>query len=142
MTSDGSAAPLTRRAAALAFIPQSPMNALLGIRVIDIGDDRAELLLPYRPELTTLADVSHGGAIATLLDVVGAAAAWADDSRPDQVVGSTVSLTINYLAPARGTDITGVGTVTRRGRSLCFVDVTAATGGTIVATGQLIHRYA
>lgn len=99
------------------------------------------MLLPYRPELTTLADVMHGGAIAALLDVAGAAAAWADDTRPDQVVGATVSLSINYLAPVRSVDLTGLGTVTPPRPQPLLRRRQRRRAGTTVATGQLIHRY-
>ena len=48
-----------------AFIPASPLVGLLGITVGSLGDGEATLLLPYRPELTTIGETVHGGAIRT-----------------------------------------------------------------------------
>jgi acyl-coenzyme A thioesterase PaaI-like protein len=59
-----------------AFIPASPFARELGIELVDLRLDEAELRLPYEPRLATLGDVVHGGAIAALLDTAGMAAAW------------------------------------------------------------------
>ena len=67
-----------------------------------MGDDEAVLVLPFRPELATMGDVVHGGAISTLIDTAGMAAAWADDIEPETLAGSTIGLTVDFLAAARG----------------------------------------
>src|SRR3954463_4368471 len=87
------------------FVPSSPFAALLGIRVRDLGDGRAELELPYRAELATIADTVHGGAIATLADTAAMAAAWSGAEVPERVQGSTVSLALQYARAARGVDL-------------------------------------
>src|SRR3954469_14408311 len=93
--------PMTRREIISDFIPQSPLVRHLGIELKTLEQDRAELLLPYRPELATIGDVVHGGAIATLIDTVGTAAAWADDSEaPESATGSTISMTVEYIEAA------------------------------------------
>ena len=69
----------TRAEIMRAFIPASPFAQELGIELVAIGDDRAELRLPWAPRLATMGEVVHGGAIATLLDTAGMAAAWSDD---------------------------------------------------------------
>jgi uncharacterized protein (TIGR00369 family) len=132
----------TRREAVSAFVPDSPLPAHLGIEVIALGDDRAELRMQFRPELATIDDIIHGGAIASLLDTAGMAAAWADDTEPERLGGATVSLSIAYVDAARGCDLRAVGRVLRRGRSLCFVAVEVIGADTLVATGQLVHRFA
>ena len=123
------------------FVPASPFGAELGIRLERVGDDEAVLVLPFRPGLATMGDVVHGGAISTLIDTAGMAAAWADDTEPETLAGSTIGLTVDFLAAARGTDLTARARVLRRGRSLCFceVDVTDA-GGEPVAKGLMTHR--
>jgi uncharacterized protein (TIGR00369 family) len=133
---------LTRREAVAAFVPRSPLAALLGIELIAVGDDHAELRMPYRPELATMEDTVHGGAIAALLDTAGMAAAWADDTEPERLGGATVSLSIAYVQAARGCDLSAVGRVIRRGRGLCFVEVKVLKDDAVFATGLLIHRYA
>ena len=132
----------TRSEIIRAFIPQSPLVGHLGIELIELGSDRAVLRMPFRPELATMGDVVHGGAIAALLDTASMAAAWADDEVPDSAAGATVSMSVDYVAAARGCDLTATAAVTRRGRSLCFCEVTVAgvDGGTI-AKGIAVHRF-
>jgi uncharacterized protein (TIGR00369 family) len=87
--------------------------------------------------------VVHGGAIAALLDTAGVAAAWADDTVPASYDGSTVGLSIAYVDVARGADLTAIAEVIRRGRRLCFVDVTVrADADRVVAKGTVTVRFA
>jgi uncharacterized protein (TIGR00369 family) len=60
----------------------------------------------------------HGGAIATLADITVMAAAWCGVPAPPDLRGVTVSMALDFMAPARATDVIGVGRVLRRGRSL------------------------
>ena len=115
------------------FVPNSPFAAALGIELVDVGDDRAELRLPWRADLATMGDLAHGGVIATLADMAVMAAAWATEDAPDSLRGVTVSITVNYLDGARGEDLSAVGSVVRRGKSLCTceADVRGADGRTV-----------
>jgi uncharacterized protein (TIGR00369 family) len=123
-----------------AFIPASPHSAALGVRLLEIEADRAVLELPWREDLATMGDVVHGGAVATLADTAAMAAAWASDDVPEALEGSTVSLALDYLAPARG-DLRADAHVTRRGRRLCFARVEIAGGdGALAATAQAVYR--
>ena len=65
------------------FIPSSPHAAQLGIRVASIGTGEAVLELPFKPELATIGEVVHGGAIGALIDTAAMAAAWATDEIPE-----------------------------------------------------------
>jgi len=70
------------------------------------------------------------------------AAAWSDDTVPDKPAGSTVSMSVSYAAAARATDLTARAAVVRRGRSLCFCEVTVTdAAGEVVAHGSMVHRY-
>jgi uncharacterized protein (TIGR00369 family) len=132
----------TRREIIGAFIPNSPLVAHLGIELVDLEPDVARLRLPYRPELATIGDVVHGGAIAALLDTASMAAAWSDDEVPESVAGATVSMSVDYVAAARGADLVATATAVRRGRSLCFCEVTVTEpGGQVVAKGLAVHRF-
>jgi uncharacterized protein (TIGR00369 family) len=124
------------------FIPSSPLVGHLGIRVTALRLDHAELVLPYSQQIATMGDVVHGGAIASLIDTAGMAAAWSDDAEPEQLAGATVSLHADYLAAARGKDLLATATVARRGRSLSFVDVRVTEpDGRLVAKGSLVYRF-
>lgn len=123
------------------FVPASPFVAHAGIELVDIADGRAELRLPFRDEVTTMGTVVHGGAVATLVDTAAMAAAWAGAEIPDDLRGATVALTVTYLAPADGEDVTAVAVVLRRGRRLTTVRVDATTaGGTPVAAGLVTYQ--
>jgi len=124
------------------FVPASPLVAHLGIELVELGGDVAVLRLPYRPELATLGETVHGGAIAALLDTAGMAAAWSDDEVPENLGGATVSMTVNYAAAATAVDLLARATVVRRGRSLCFCEVAVtAPDGRVIAHGSMVHRY-
>ena len=131
----------SRREIIQQFVPHSPLAAHLGLRLESIGTDEATLVLPFRPELATMDDIVHGGAIASLIDTAGMAASWADDAEPDSLTGSTVTLNVNYLAAARGQDLTARAVVTRRGRNMVFSEVRVTeSAGRLVATGSVVQR--
>jgi uncharacterized protein (TIGR00369 family) len=126
------------------FVPHSPLVQHLGMELRVLERDRAELALPFDPRLVTLGDVVHGGAIASLIDTAGMAATWADpDVEPESVAGATITLNVEYIAAARGQELLAVATVVKRGRSLCFTDVTVTEpDGRIVAKGSVVQRFA
>ncbi|MFN6548243.1 PaaI family thioesterase [Mycolicibacterium nivoides] len=112
------------------FLPQSPFVTKLGIIAETLESPEVRLRLPWDPSNITIADMVHGGAIAALADVTVMAAAWAQAEVPDSLRGVTVSMSISYLAPARATDLIGLGRVLRQGRSLvnCDVDIVTPDG--------------
>jgi uncharacterized protein (TIGR00369 family) len=115
--------PLTRADIIRQFLPSSPFVGHLGIQLTDIRQDEATLRLPFSDSLITIGTTVHGGAIASLIDTAAMVAAWSDDSVPDNMRGTTVSLTITYLAPAEHEDIQATARVMKRGRSLVYLDV-------------------
>jgi acyl-coenzyme A thioesterase PaaI-like protein len=58
-----------------------------------------------------------------LIDTAAMVAAWSDAPVPEKIRGSTVNLTITYLAPANKEDLQATARVLRRGKSLVYVDV-------------------
>jgi uncharacterized protein (TIGR00369 family) len=124
------------------FIPASPLVQLLGIQIGALGDGEATLVLPYRSELTTIGETVHGGAIAALADTAVMAACWCGTEAPESLRGSTVDLTVHYLAPAIASELTAVARVLRRGRRISHAEasVTDASGKPVahaVGTYQL-----
>src|SRR5947208_11175589 len=107
------------------FIPSSPFVAKLGLVADQLDADEVRLRLPWDPTNVTVADMVHGGAIATLADVAVMAAAWAGADVPDSLRGVTVSMSMQFLAPARATDLVAIGRGLRRGKTLgeCGADV-------------------
>jgi uncharacterized protein (TIGR00369 family) len=133
----------TRAELVEAFIPHSPFVGHLGMRLTDLEQDRAEMVLPFGEELATIGDVVHGGAISTLVDTAGMAAAWADRADPGERAGSTIGLSVDFVSAARGEDLTATANVIRRGESLCFCEVeVTGESGQVVAKGLVTHRFA
>jgi uncharacterized protein (TIGR00369 family) len=134
----------TRAEVVEAFIPSSPFVGHLGIRLVALEQDRVEMVMPYSDELATIGDVVHGGAISTLIDTAGMAAAWADRANPaSESGGSTINLSVDFVSAARGADLTAWATVIRRAQSLCFCEVTVSgEAGQVVAKGLVTHRFA
>ena len=132
----------TRREIIEAFIPNSPHAAELGITVTSLGTDEAILELPFKPELATIGQVVHGGAIGALIDTAAMAAAWATDEVPESVAGSTVSLSVNFASAASAVDLRAEARVAKRGGrlSFCEVSVTDPEGG-VVAHGIATYRF-
>lgn len=132
----------TRMALVQAFIPHSPHAAALGISIVEIAPDRAVLQMPFKPELVTMGDVIHGGAISTLIDTAATVAAWATDEVPDSPSGATVSLSINFISAAQAVDLLAEARVVRRGRKLSFCEVEARDpDGSPVANGIATYTF-
>jgi len=64
------------------------------------------------------------------------AACWSGATPPANLRGSTVDLTIHYLAPAIASDLSATARVLRRGRKTCHAEVSVIdANGTAVAHG-------
>jgi len=123
------------------FLPTSPYVGHLGIQLVDMQPNVAALRLPFADELITIGTTIHGGAIASLIDTAAMVAAWSDDSVPESMRGTTVSLTITYLAPANSEDIQAIARVLQRGRNLVFLDVEVQRiSGKSVARGLVTYK--
>jgi uncharacterized protein (TIGR00369 family) len=82
----------------------------------------------------------HGGVVATLVDTVANAAAIDVDDFPLGSQVATVSLTVNYIGPARG-HLVADAVRTGRGRSLQSVQVDVrGDDGEPVASGLVVVK--
>jgi uncharacterized protein (TIGR00369 family) len=132
----------TRREIVEQFIPNSPHAKQLGIRIASLGTDEAVLELPFKPDLATIGEVVHGGAIGALIDTAAMAAAWATDDVPESPAGSTVSMSINFASAATGADLRAHARVARRGGRLSFCEVSVTDPeDTVVAHGIATYRF-
>ena len=87
-----------------------------------------------------MGDVVHGGAISSLIDTAAAAAAWSGADVPERIRASTIGISVEFLAPARGQGVTAEARVLRRGAiTFLAVDVTA-DDGQAVATALVTYR--
>jgi uncharacterized protein (TIGR00369 family) len=132
-----------RRAAVEAAIVASPFGRRLGARIDRVEADRVVVRLPFSPDNATLGDVVHGGAIAALVDIAATGAAWSGVDDAAGLRGTTIGLSISYLAAARAREIAAEARVRRRGRSVCFVDVAVRDAdGAEVASAQVTYKLA
>ncbi len=78
-----------------------PFAELLGIRILTHQHGLAKLELELRPELLNSFHVAHGGVVSTLADVALAVAAISGDGAAKGA--ATVSLSLNFIGPGKGT---------------------------------------
>ncbi|GAB7546332.1 PaaI family thioesterase [Cupriavidus sp. 8B] len=106
----------------------SPVARALGIALDVLAVDQVELLLPFSAANVTVGEIVHGGVIATLIDVAGAAAASGADT-DNLRGGATSSLNIQYLEAARAANLRAVANVVRRGRRQVVTEVSVYAQG-------------
>src|SRR2546428_8456049 len=102
------------------FLKHSPFVAHLGMRLESIERDRARLSMPFKQELVTIGEVVHGGAISALVDTAAMTAAWSSFDAGGDLRGTTVGLSVDFLAAAQSAEVRADAKVIRRGKSLCF----------------------
>ena len=93
---------MTDRKAMIAkqFIQAIPHAGALGMELTQIGDGKAEICMPYNPQLVgdPKTGVIHGGAVSALMDTCCGAAVM---SHPEAPAGTaTIDLRIDYMRPA------------------------------------------
>ena len=102
----------------------TPLHQLLGLRMIETDDGSIEVEMPVSEAAMNQSGNLHGGAIATLIDVVGGTtAARASAFRPGENTMVTADLHVRYLGRPKGDWVRGRGAVLHAGRSLIVVEV-------------------
>ncbi|MBX3665349.1 MAG: PaaI family thioesterase [Burkholderiales bacterium] len=96
-----------------------PLYIHLGFILDALDDGRSQLRLAFQPHLGNSRGEVHGGTVAAIAD---AAMSQAVRSLVGMEMGvATMTMNLNYLAPAKG-EIICRGTVVRRGRSIMFAE--------------------
>ena len=122
-----------------------PYYRLLGLRTAPgEPEGQSKVVLEPRVELENSRGEVHGGVIASLIDAAMGVAARSTLTPGDGA--TTVSLTVNYVAPGRGT-LTARSRVVRKGRTLASAEarVTDANEQVVahaVGTMRIIARRA
>ncbi len=114
-----------------------PFNALCRFAVTRWEVDGVSMEVDQRDDLSNGVGSVHGGVIATLVDTVANAAAIPlDDFEPGSRV-ATISMTVNYLVPARG-HLTASATCARRRGSVRSVTVDVRDAGDELVAHALV----
>jgi len=117
-------------------------QTLLGY-VVDItaGDGTARCHLDIGPQHTNRHGGLHGGILSCMLDnAMGFAASLTGDAA-GATRFTTISMTTQYLAPARVGRVTATGEVSGSGRSLVFTEgVVMDQDGMVIATASGVYK--
>ena len=109
------------------FIEAIPHSKALGMRLTDMGEGTATIVMPYDPALIGDPEtgVLNGGAVSALMDTCCGAAVM---SHPANSGGTaTIALRIDYMRAATpGQAITATATCYHVTRSVAFVRATAS----------------
>ncbi|MEP1964417.1 MAG: PaaI family thioesterase [Tateyamaria sp.] len=117
-------------------------QTLLGY-VVDIsaGDGTARCHLDIGAQHSNRHGGLHGGIMSCMLDnAMGFAASLTGDAAGDTKF-MTISMTTQYLAPARGGRVTASGSIAGGGRSLVFAEGELTDeNGTVLATSTGVYK--
>ena len=120
----------------LGDINGSRMYRTMGIRIFEVsGETAVSELQPAHEMCWPIRGQPHGGVLFTQMDTTMATAAIA--GHPQVRDSATISLQIQYLAPATAAPFTCRAEVLKRGGRICFIDArTTSADGTLVATAH------
>lgn len=107
-------------------VPQSPMAALIGFHLVEVGEGRAVLELEPAERFYNGIGIVHGGVAATLLD--SALGCAINTLMPAGKLFTTLEMKINYVRPLTA----------RTGRVRCAANVIYAGGRTATAEGRIL----
>lgn len=116
-------------------------RVLTNLTVDNIEEGRVLCSMPVDESVQNAFSTLHGGATATIVDVVGTIALLSlDPAKP----GVSVDLNVSFCAAAKaGSTVTVEGTVLKAGRKLGFTQVDIRReDGTLVASGRHTKAFA
>jgi uncharacterized protein (TIGR00369 family) len=126
---------------ALDDIPTPPSAKLLGWRLLDARPTDGWLKVAFagRPEFCNPAGFVQGGILSAMLDdSMGPAVMVMSEGK---VYTTTISLTVNFLAPAKPGPLVVEAQVTQLGKSIAFMaGKLMAEDGTVLATASTVAR--
>jgi uncharacterized protein (TIGR00369 family) len=128
-------------ATALDQLPPPPSARLLGWHLLDARPTEGWIRIGFdgKPDFCNPAGFVQGGILSAMLDDTMGPAVFAMTG--GKLYTSTISLTVNFLAPARPGPITGEAKVTQLGKTVAFVEgKLTASDGTLLATAVTSAR--
>ena len=110
------------------FARQGVMRAI-GAELVSVKPGVCEIRLPFSDHVSQQHGFFHGGLVATIADSAGGYAAMTLCPADTEVL--TVEYKVNFLTPAKGSEIVAIGRVVKPGRTLIItrIDVEVGNGG-------------
>jgi uncharacterized protein (TIGR00369 family) len=108
------------------WITDSGYSKQLGVEAVELSDEHTQLALPFREGNSNPGGALHGGVYASL-SVIGAQATARTALGMELGPFHTLGFQINYLAAAINEGVSAHARLLRRGKELCFVEVTVTS---------------
>ena len=108
------------------WIADSGYSKQLGVEAVELTDQGSKLALPFREGNSNPGGALHGGVYASL-SVIGAQATARTALGMELGPFHTLGFQINYLAAAINEGVSAQARLLRRGKELCFVEVTVTS---------------
>ncbi len=123
------------------FPTEIPFLSELGVEFLGMASGRAQIALNLEPRHMNSWQVTHGGVVMTLLDVVMSLAGRSLD--PQSRAGVTVEMKTSFLQPAGtpGTRIVATGHAFHRSTTMCFCEAELHDGERLLAKSMGTFKY-
>jgi uncharacterized protein (TIGR00369 family) len=127
----------------LGELERGPFSAALQFRIEASAEGDVTVRMPFDESILNAGgpDVPiHGGAIAALADFAACAAVW---TMPATRASATISMTVNYAAPAVQTDLLARARVRRGGKRIASIAVEIRDRqGALIADALVTYKIA
>jgi len=117
-----------------------PFHRYLGLKLVERRDGYARLRLTRNDNTPTgIGGSVNGGVIATMIDMA-VVPAVITGMREGSLPAGTADLQVSYLRQAHGQWIDAEATVVKRGRQICYVEVSLSNdAGELCARGRVLY---
>jgi uncharacterized protein (TIGR00369 family) len=124
-------------------LSEGPFSTLLGFTVDSATEGKVTVRMPFHERLLNYGPLDvpiHGGAISSLADFAACAAVW---TLPATQRSATISLTVNYTAPAVQSELLATAAVRRGGKRVASIAVEIRDrNGTLIADALVTYKIA
>lgn len=127
----------------LGELEQGPFSAALRLKVETRAQGDVTVRMPFGEHILNTGGPGvpiHGGAIAALADFAACAAVW---TMPETRSSATISMSVNYTAPAVKTDLVAHARVRRAGKRIASIAVEIHDNqSALIADALVIYKIA
>ncbi|MGH3628273.1 MAG: PaaI family thioesterase [Sciscionella sp.] len=129
--------------AVLSELEQGPFSSALGLKLEARAEGDVTVRMPFSEGILNTGGPGvpiHGGAIASLADFAACAAVW---TLAEARSSATISMTVNYIAPAVKTDLIARARIRRAGKRIASIAVEIRDQqGALIADALVTYKIA